>query len=124
MPRDYTAPHRYRLVTVMRDDAKAIHYTDMGLASKWPYPGFNLIALWEHTAQEMIEDCEAQRTDDWAEQVVGNALAESTLVVDHLRQAEEKRDIIHNRSNFGRYHKVQRNEHRWSATRARTEAAQ
>ena len=122
VPWDYGKRRRYRLVVVLRDDAKAVHYTDMGKVSDWPFPGFNLIAAWEHTVQEMVEDCEAQRADDFCERIVAEAYANSTLREDHQRQAAEEVEIIRNRSQFGPAGKTQRNEHRRSATRARTEA--
>jgi len=135
VPWDYSAQRRYRLFGVQRNDdgtapyepvglASHVYYVDMGKASKWPSGPFLLVSAFTSSAQEMAEDCEAQRDDDFAVRVVQEALENSTLVADHVRQAEEKRELIYNRSNFGRYHKVQRNEHRWSATRTRTEAAQ
>ena len=109
VPWDYTERHRYRLVTVERPDGIAVHYTDMGKASKWPYPPFLLVGAMELSVQEMIEDCEAQREDDFTQRVVGEALDASTLIVDILEQEDEKRSIRANRSNFGRYYKVERN---------------
>lgn len=119
VPWDYHEKRRYRLFTVVRDDSLAVYYEDMGVASKWPYPGFNIIAEWEHTAQEMRDTCDRQRNDLWVEKFLSEKQAESTLIGDFLQEQEEQIEVVKNRSVVGPLHRVQRNEHRWSATRAR-----
>ena len=90
-------------LTVVRGDSLAIYSTDLGPADlfaraqavAFPSPGgCNTVAQLQWEADNTRQDTYwADRTDAM--------LAESTLIPDHLRQLEQNREVIANRSTFG-----------------------
>ena len=108
-------------VYVLRDDAIAEHLTDIGSADLFeriqpmilPSPdGCNTVA-------QLQEFAEKNRHDEYWADRVDEMLSESTLVEDHLRQLEQHRAIVANRSTFGPSGGHQRNGYARQAARER-----
>lgn len=114
--------HRWvQAVYVLRDDAIAEFCTDIGSADLFeriqpmilPSPdGCNTVAQLQEFAAKNREDTY------WADRVDA-MLAESTLVKDHLRQLEQNKELVRNRSHFGAVGGFQRNGYPRKAARER-----
>ena len=89
-------------IYVIRDDTIAEWVQDIGPVSDYEriqpmfIPGFG-----DDTVAEVQALAEKNRHDTYWANRVDEMLAGSTLVEDHLRQYEQRRALIHNRSQFG-----------------------
>ena len=93
--------HRYQIITVIRDDALAEWWHDLGPAANFKGPEIEVPSLLCHSVAELreIADGERNRTD-WIK-FTAEKQAESTLIMDFLNQVEENWRIINNQSVFG-----------------------
>lgn len=94
--------HRWQIITVIRNDTLTEWWTDLGAISDFTAPQLEIPGLLEHSVAELRALAEEYRLGDdyWAKRQEELA-AESTLVTDALNQIEERKKIIHNRSQFG-----------------------
>jgi len=88
---------------VVRGDTIAEYATDLGPEEDYEriQPMMIPSPNGENTVAQLQEFAEKNRQDEYWANRVDEMLAESTLVEDHLRQFEQQRALIHNRSQFG-----------------------
>ncbi len=102
--------HRFQLVYVNRGDRIARHTIDLGRARDFEALEFHVPSLWEHTVGELWDMAEQMRLgDDYWVRRSQELRAESTLILDFLEQADERGQVVRNRSVFGPRGKKQRN---------------
>jgi hypothetical protein len=102
--------HRFQLVYVNRGDRIARHTIDLGRAREFRAHEFHIPSLWEHTVGELWDMADEMRQgDDYWVRRAQELRAESTLILDFLEQADERQQVIHNRSVFGPKSQKQRN---------------
>lgn len=105
-------------VFVIRGDTIAKYNTDFGPARDFDsiqplmIPGFG-----DDTVAQLQDIAERNRHDNYWARRVDEMLAESTLVKDHLRQLEQTRLLIRNKSSFGAGGNFQRNGYNRKAAR-------
>lgn len=95
---------------VIRDDQIAEYSADQGPMELWgEVPPLMIPSFGENSVAQMQEMAEAHRNDDKWIKRRQEQLAASTLMRDIVRNIEEKREYIHNRSQFGPGISKQRN---------------
>ena len=99
---------RYQVITVVRDDALADFWEDLG-----PQTDVHLVqvlALFEHTVAEVRDMAEKFRLGDpyWRQREI-ELQGESTLIQDAINQLEAGWKVYHNQSTFGPGGQKQRN---------------
>jgi hypothetical protein len=111
-------------VKVVRDDRLAEFTTDFGPAQDFEHiPPLFIPSFGDDTVAQLQEMAEHHRLDlRWVKRRE-EMLAESTLISDILRQTEENREWIANRSHFGAKVAVQRNVYDTNVVRRRLKAA-
>jgi hypothetical protein len=110
-------------VKVVRDDRLAEFTTDFGPAQDFEHiPPLFIPSFGDDTVAQLQELAERHRHDlRWAKRKQ-EMIAESTLIRDILRQTEENREWIANRSQFGPVANVQRNVYDTNVARRRLKA--
>lgn len=99
-------------IFVIRGDAIASWTHDYGSASNFTrIQPFMMPSYGENTVAQLQAHAEKNRHDTYWANRVGEMKAESTLIADVLRQDEEMKLQIKNRSVIGPYRTVQRNLH-------------
>lgn len=94
---------------VIRGDAIAKYETDMGAADLFPgIPPLLMPAEGEESVATMQWWGDMHRADQRWERRLAERKAESTLIADIVRQAEQIHHIINNRSSYGQHVAVQR----------------
>ncbi len=105
-------------VFVVRGDAIAKYETDLGPAKDFDrIQPLAIPSFGENTVVQLQDIAERNRHDDYWARRVDEMLAESTLVKDHLRQLEQERLLIRNKSSFGAGGNFQRNGYNRKAAR-------
>lgn len=101
---------RYQVITVVRDDALAEWWNDMGPAEDFATIPFEVPALFEHSVAELRDIALSQHEGSayWLK-FMAEKQAESTLIDDALAYFEENHKRIHNLSVFGPGGHKQRN---------------
>ena len=109
LPPEFRGFHRYRIVTVNREDKIVAFKKDMGPAELFITPEFRILGLWEYSVAELWDMADRnQENMYWVNKTV-ELQGESTLIKRTIEQAEINRLILENRSTFGPEIKVQRN---------------
>ena len=94
--------HRWQIVTVVRGDALAEWWRDLGPKAAFPRPEMEIPALGEHTVGELWDMAEHYRLqDDYWLSRTRELAAGCTLISDFLDQKEEMWRVIRNQSQFG-----------------------
>lgn len=94
---------RYQIVTVIRDDRFTEWWSDLGPKENHDAAEFEIPSLFEHTVAELWEIALEVRCgpNTGFEQRRLELAGESTLIRDFIDQYEERRQMIHNRSQYG-----------------------
>ena len=124
-PPDYSAPHRYQIFGVIRDDAPAVYINDLGLATA--DEGFLLIlgggdGDGQHTFTEAIDLCEERRDNKWLRNFLAEEQGKSTLNKDLEHMFDERSKAVASKSSFGPMGAFQRSAFRKSAMKAKEHA--
>lgn len=107
---EQTSLRRYQVITVARDDELAEYTTDMGLASSFTAPEFQVLGVWEHTVAELMDIADRYRWgDDYWQKFLAEKSAESTLIPDFLAQVEARVRTQNNTTVIGPHLRKQRN---------------
>ncbi len=97
-------------VYVIRGDAIAEYATDVGPASDYErIQPMMMPSYGENTVAQLQEFAVKNRHDEYWANRRDEMLAESTLAEDHLRQWQQDREVVANRSTFGSAGAFQRN---------------
>ncbi len=120
---EYTEPHRYQLIGVLRDQMPHIYRRDMGLAALFKDPGFTIMTAYAHSAQEATELADEKRGEQrWLKNFLIEQAGESTLNADLERTWDERKKSIKSESTYGPVATVQRGALRKSAIAAKEQA--
>src|SRR3990167_803080 len=99
-------------ITVVRSDTLAHYVVDRGPADLYQdIPPLFVPVLLEECVGWLMEMAERHRRDDRWLKHQQEVAAESTLLMDAIRQIEVNREVIDNRSKFGPAYKVQRGQY-------------
>ena len=102
--------HWIQRVFVIRGDAIAKYETDLGPASDYArVQPLAMPSFGENSVAQLQAFAEKNRHDTYWAKRSEEMLAESTLIKDHIRQIEQNRELIRNRSHFGPGSHFQRN---------------
>ena len=124
LPNGAKERHWVERVYVIRGDAMAEYCEDYGPAEDYAeVPVLMLPSFGENTVAQLQEMAERHRHDDKWIKRRKEMLAESTLIADVLRDIEENREYIANRSQFGPGISVQRNIYDSNVAKRRLRAA-
>ncbi len=93
--------HRWQIITVIRNDRLAEHWTDLGPAEMFPAPQIEIPSLKEHTVAELKDMAQRWRHEEGGRKRIAELQAESTLRDDIMNQFEEGKRIMANQSVFG-----------------------
>lgn len=91
---------RWQVITVVRDDALAEWWHELGPADSFKGPEFEVPSLGVHSVAELRDIALGERNrTDWDTFIAEQG--PSTLIADFLAQAEEHWKVINNQSVFG-----------------------
>ena len=110
-PPDFTTPHRYQLLQVLRGDKLVWFSRDMGSELAWP--GTMELRVTgdgeKDTVAQMMDIADEMRNDPYWSKVEAEIRAGSTLVEDYGNLLYERAKAVQNQSTFGPGFTKQRN---------------
>ena len=94
--------HRWQIVTVVRDDALAEWWRDLGPSAEYTRPELEVPSLGEHTVGELWDIADHYRLqDDYWRGRTRELTEASSLIPDFLEQKEEQWKVINNQTVSG-----------------------